>query len=288
MSNIVLYASGLLGQLTIKYLKENQYYPDIITLSKNLLRRKTYGDLSDYKNDFKITYVNSERFDILDLKNNQYKYAVTIDWIKDYFQNCSLPFSVYHSHTSLLPMYRGYGSISYQFLMNVKKSGLTIYEENGIIDGGDILYQEEININYGDTPYNFIDNCSKSICNFLLKLKDNNVFNKIPQDNNKSFYIARTRNKQKVIDFNASAVSVYNFITAYSYPFSNAVFYYNGVKCRANSVIIEKWQGSYGKSGEIISISDYGIEVACGEGSVIIKEYSSEINIKFDVENILN
>ncbi len=288
MSNVILYVSGLMGELTLKYLDEIKYYPDVISLNKNLLRRKTYGDLSNYKNKFNIVETDNQKFQLSELGNKKYKYAVTVDWIKDYFINEEKPFIVYHSHPSLLPLYRGYGAISHQFLMGVKISGVTVYEENSIIDGGDIIFQEKININYGDIPYNFIDKCSKSLSQFIYKLNNITSFNKISQDSNKAFYIARTRNKQKIIDFNASAINVYNFITAYAYPFNGSYFYYEGIKCKAHLVSVEKWQGNYGKAGEIIDVSDYGIEVACGEGSVIIKEYSSIENVNFNTEKIIN
>lgn len=288
MSNIILYVSGLMGELTLKYLDEIECYTDVVSLNKNLLRRKTYGDFSNYKNKFNIIETDNQKFQLSEIKNKKYQYAVTIDWIKDYFVDTEKPFTVYHSQPSLLPLYRGYGAISYQFLMGVKISGITVYEENNIIDGGDIIFQEKVNINYGDTPYNFIDKCSKILSHFIYKLKNGASFNKKPQDNNKAFYIARTRNKQKIIDFNSSAVSVYNFITAYAYPFNGSYFYYDGIKCKAHLSSIEKWQGNYGKAGEIIDVSDYGIEVACGEGSVIIKEYSSVEDFNFIKEKIIN
>ena len=47
---------------------------------------------------------------------------------------------------SLLPKYRGYGAVSEQFIRGVVYSGVTIYEYNGVIDGGDIIYQQEIKV----------------------------------------------------------------------------------------------------------------------------------------------
>ena len=35
---------------------------------------------------------------------------------------------------------------------------------------------------------------------------------------------------------------------------------------------IESWSGIEGRPGEIVTINDYGIVAACGEGSILIKE----------------
>ena len=53
-----------------------------------------------------------------------------------------------------------------------------------------------------------------------------------------------------------------------------ASFYYKGVEYKAASAGIESWSGIEGKPGEIILQNDYGLVVACGSGSILLKEVS--------------
>lgn len=267
-----------MGELTLKILEKHNCYPTVITSSPELMRRRNTGSLASLSHKFRIYESHESKFTALPPELSKIDCAVTIDWTKDYFKDRETPFTVYHTHPSLLPLYRGYGAISRQFMGGVKISGLTAYINNSSIDAGDIVYSKKIRINYGDIPADFIKSCADACAEFILALANGTEFTPIPQSHEKAFYMARTRNSQKVIDFNASAISVYNFIMAYSYPFSGAVFYYKGLKYRAMIAAVEKWEGIYGEPGEIIDSSDYGLEIACGDGTVILKETSPAIN----------
>ena len=49
-------------------------------------------------------------------------------------------------HPSLLPKFRGGSPIQNQIIRNIKKSAVTIFKINEIIDGGDILYQSKLSL----------------------------------------------------------------------------------------------------------------------------------------------
>ena len=272
MKKVLVFASGLMGELTLKYLEQWGRYLTVITSSPDVMRRRNTGNLDFLSSKFSIYESHENKFTSLPNEISDADCIVTVDWTKDYFKDNKPPFPVYHTHPSLLPLYRGYGAISRQFMGGVKVSGLTAYVDSGIIDAGDVVFCKKIKISYGDIPADFINHCAEACAEFIAKLQDGVNFTAVAQDHSKAFYMARTRNSQKVIDFNASAISVYNFIAAYSYPFNGAVFYYKGEKFKAMTALVEKWEGIYGEPGEVIDKSDYGVEVACGDGTVIIKD----------------
>jgi len=49
-------------------------------------------------------------------------------------------------HPSLLPKFRGGSPIQNQIIRNIKKSAVTIFKINEVIDGGDILYQSKLSL----------------------------------------------------------------------------------------------------------------------------------------------
>ena len=182
-------------------------------------------------------------------------------------------------HPSLLPKYRGYGAVSEQFIRGVVYSGVTIYEYNGIIDGGDIIYQQEIKIENYFKVSDLMDRQANITAEFIASLYKGEQYSRIKQQEEYAFYLPKIRKNSKKIDFNADALSVYNFIRAYTFPFSGAVFYFKGEEYKITDAALESWSGIEGRPGEIVAVNDYGIVAACGEGSVLIKEveYNGQI-----------
>lgn len=272
--NILIYTKDFAGEKLLKYIKELKLTPFIATTSKSHLSKKHTGNIFLYKNDFQIFEVSPESYEQSSNIIPNVDIILCVDWKKDYFAGSSINCPVYYMQPSLLPKYRGYGAVSEQFLRGVSISGITIYEYNGIIDGGDIIYQEEIKIEDYYNAGDFIEKTCQKTAEFVKKLYLDTTFEKRKQNNAVSFYLPKIRKSSKVIDFNASASSVYNFIRAYSFPFSMASFYYKGVEYKAVSASIESWSGIEGNTGEIISQNDYGLIIACGSGSILLKEVS--------------
>ena len=172
----------------------------------------------------------------------------------------------------ITPKYRGYGAVSEQFIRGVVYSGVTIYEYNGIIDGGDIIYQQEIKVENYYKVSDLMDRQAALTAEFIASLYKGEKYSRIKQQEEYAFYLPKIRKNSKKIDFNADALSVYNFIRAYTFPFSGAVFYFKGEEYKIVDAALESWSGIEGRPGEIVSVNDYGIVAACGEGSVLIKE----------------
>jgi methionyl-tRNA formyltransferase len=91
-----------------------------------------------------------------------------------------------------------------------------------------------------------------------------------PQDEALATYTGRIRRRDGFIDLNMGALYVHNTIRAYSHPYFGAYFYHNGEKITVWKSVCEKWSGNQGRAGEIIGRSPDGVEIACGEGSVIL------------------
>ncbi|UOD34557.1 formyl transferase [Deferribacteraceae bacterium V6Fe1] len=276
---------------------EKNIFPSVITYKKDFLRTTLSRDFEKFESFFNITYLgsnnysdNKEKLDRLHIE-----VALCVDWTKDFFQGQKTPFKVLFTHPSLLPFYRGYGAITEQFLQGVVVSGLSVIQNSERVDGGDIIYQKEINIDFNDYPLDFISNYIKEIVSFTEMLTENNIdFDAKKQNENLGFYLVRKRNKNAIIDFGRDAFSIYNHIRGYSNPFFGAHFYYKNQKIKVFKSEIRAWQGNYGKPGQILNKEDDYIEVACGTGSIrlysILSETDESLNINnlFLVNDILN
>lgn len=270
--NILILTNGYTGSKVLQRLKQLRLTPFIATSEQTDLRKKASGNILSFSKDFQVYEVNGESYSrAKDILPNA-DVIICIDWKKDYFENDNAACPVYYMQPSLLPKYRGYGAVSEQFIRGVVYSGVTIYEYNGVVDGGDIIYQQEIRVENYFKVSDLMDRQAYLTAEFIASLYKDKQYCKIKQQEEYAFYLPKIRKNSKKIDFNADALSVYNFIRAYTYPFSGAVFYFKGEEYKITDAALESWSGIEGRPGEIAAVNDYGIVAACGEGSVLIKE----------------
>lgn len=277
--NILILTNGYTGSKVLQRLKQLRLAPFVATSEQTDLRKKASGDILAFSKDFQVYEVNGESYSrAKDILPNA-DIIICIDWKKDYFENDKPSCPIYYMQPSLLPKYRGYGAVSEQFIRGVVYSGVTIYEYNGIIDGGDIIYQQEIKIENYFKVSDLMDRQAQVTAEFIASLYKGEQYSRIKQKEEYAFYLPKIRKNSKKIDFNADALSVYNFIRAYTFPFSGAVFYFKGEEYKITDASLESWSGIEGRPGEIVAVNDYGIVAACGEGSVLIKEvgYNGQI-----------
>lgn len=270
--NILILTNGYTGSKVLQRLKQLKLSPFVATSEQTDLRKKASGNILSFSKDFQVYEVNGESYgrakDILPNTDM----IICIDWKKDYFENDKASCPVYYMQPSLLPKYRGYGAVSEQFIRGVVYSGITIYEYNGVIDGGDIIYQQEIRVENYFKVSDLMERQAHLTADFIASLYKGEQYSRRKQQEEYAFYLPKIRKNSKKIDFNADALSVYNFIRAYTFPFSGAVFYFKGEEYKITDAALESWSGIEGRPGEIAAVNDYGIVAACGEGSVLIKE----------------
>jgi methionyl-tRNA formyltransferase len=274
--NITLFTANLLGLKVLEKLDNYSFYPQVITFHKNFQRTSLSRNFSEFYKKFPMKFISANKYSQIknELGNIETPYTLCIDWKKDFFSNEKLSSQVFFSHPSLLPMYRGYGAITEQFLKGVVISGITFYEPSDKIDSGKIVFQEKIIIDYNDYPLDFFDKLADKAAEFILKLNDLGIkaFEFKSQNENDAFYLVRQRTRNSIIDFNRDAYSLYNHIRAYSKPFFGAFFNYKGEKIIVWKAYTEKWQGNYGNPGKVLRKNDNGIEISVGQGTIIFTE----------------
>lgn len=129
----------------------------------------------------------------------------------------------FNLHASLLPDYRGAAPINYAIINGEKKTGATTFFINEIIDEGNILLQEEIEIsadeNAGMLHDRLMEMGAKLVVKTLDGLADNSIQEK-PQPN-----VENPKNAFKIfkedtrINWNMNSESIHNFVRGMSpYP----------------------------------------------------------------------
>lgn len=175
-------------------------------------------------------------------------------------------------HASLLPRHRGAAPINRAIMEGDTKGGVTVMHMAEGLDTGDMILVREMDIPHTMTAGEYHDALSalgaEAICQFLSEEEHTRT----PQDDSLATYAEKIEKSEAEIDFTVDSVNVYNKIRGLS-PYPSAFAVINGRRFKLISATLGNGKG---EAGSIISANDKGIEIACGEGSVIITTIQPE------------
>lgn len=180
-------------------------------------------------------------------------------------------------HPSLLPLHRGPSSINWPIIGGATKTGLTIFYPDDGLDEGDILLQKEVEIGPDDTLgtvyFNKIFPLGVDAVLEAVDLIRDGKAPRIQQDHSQASYESWCKKADAEIDWTKPADQVYNLIRGTN-PQPGAWTTFNGKTLQTFDSV--KTAGGAGAPGEIIDVTETGIEVATGKGAILIKRVRPE------------
>lgn len=173
-------------------------------------------------------------------------------------------FGCVNVHASLLPELRGASPIQRAIAQGDKKSGVTIMKMAAGLDTGDIITQEETDISglTGGQLHDILADMGAGLLVKTLSLIEEGRAVYRPQDENKATYAGLISKKDGKIDFTRPPEEVERMIRAYD-PWP-------GSFCFMGDETIKIWKAhvidrpARRPSGEILAVSEKGIEISCG------------------------
>jgi len=191
-------------------------------------------------------------------------------------------------HASLLPKYRGAAPIQWSIINGETKTGITTMFMNKGLDTGDMILKKEIEIEKTDTGESLHDKLAILGAETLIetiKLFKNNTVVREKQDDSLSCYAPMITKDTAKIDFNKSAIEIFNLVRGMnSYPYAQTKYENKLMKVISCEVLTDDYSG---ENGEIKSVSADGIVVKCGEGAIIITEIQMEGKKKMPVREYI-
>ncbi len=189
-------------------------------------------------------------------------------------------------HGSLLPRYRGAAPIQRAVVDGEKVSGVTsMYMEKGL-DTGDMLIKAKLPIGETTTAGEYHDALAVLGGKVLLETLDALAEGSITpekQDDNLSTYAHQLTKAEGEINWNNTNEEIYNKVRGLN-PWPKA-FSFLGKKRFVVDFVYKSEES--GKAGEVLEANDNGIVVACGKGSVIIKDIKIEGKKMMSVSDFL-
>lgn len=126
-------------------------------------------------------------------------------------------------HASLLPKYAGWAPLVWAMIHGEEEAGVTFFQMDESVDGGDIIMQKSFPIEYEDTikeVYAKATDASKQILLETLPVFDQLEFQK--QDKSLIEIHDKRSPEDGLIDMNMTAKQMYDFVRAQSDPYPGA------------------------------------------------------------------
>jgi methionyl-tRNA formyltransferase len=187
-------------------------------------------------------------------------------------------FGCLNVHTSLLPKYRGAAPIQWAIANGETETGVTIMKMDAGMDTGPILAQKRTAILPEDDSAILHNRLAQLGAELLLETVPDYVSGKIPPkpQSADASYAPKIKKDDGQIDWNRSAQSILDRLRAFM-PWPGA---FTSLKTESKSSLLKFWRAEVveknGGAGEILSVDESGMVIACGKNALRILELQPE------------
>ena len=181
------------------------------------------------------------------------------------------PLGTIQYHPSLLPLHRGPSSINWARIQGDEKTGLTIFWPDEALDEGPILLQKEVEIAEDDTVgslyFNKLFPMGVDALAEAVDLVRAGKAPRIEQDHARATYEGWCGEEDAEVDWSRPAEEVHRLICGTD-PQPGAWTTVGGNRL---NLFGSRRNTATGSPGEILELSEAGMTVAAGDGSVVVQ-----------------
>lgn len=236
MKKIIYCAFGKLGFDCLKNLLENKNYNIIYILTHKENLEFSVDTLAE-REKIPYSYVDlrKDERELMGILENNVDYLISINYRyiipKKIFEKVKFALNI---HGSLLPKYRGRTPHVWNIINGEKVTGITCHKIEKIVDTGDIIYQEKLEIKDNYTGNDLLEKMQERYPEILLKsLKkiEKGTLELKKQNEDEATYFGKRVPEMGYISFYSNYLSIYNFIRAQAFPYPGAYYFLeNGKK----------------------------------------------------------
>ncbi len=177
-------------------------------------------------------------------------------------------------HGSWLPKYRGRVPVNWVVINGETETGATLHYMVAKPDAGDIVDQEKVAIAFTDTAHDVFGKVNEAAVTVLRRawprLVDGSA-DRIPMDLAAGSYFGGRKPEDGRIDWNKSAVEIYNLIRGVTHPYPGAFTELNGMKL----LIWSAWPvAGSGQPGQVVSLKP--LCIGTGDGLLELRRVQFE------------
>ncbi len=192
------------------------------------------------------------------------------------------PLGSLNLHGSFLPKYRGRSPVNWVLVNGETETGVTLHYMVERADAGDIVAQKKVPIDLEDTALTLYDKMTQAALELFrdsYPLLKAGRAPRIPQNSMEASKFGGRKPEDGRIDWQASALTIYNLIRAVTHPYPGAFTQLNGKKVYLwQAQLISSHHGAEDKTpGTVEAIEKgKGIVVSTGSGSLLVTRIQHE------------
>lgn len=271
--------------------KQNFPLKAIITLNdEEAKKRSGVFDISAIAKQYdiplyKITNINhAESIDLLNTLRPDVLFVIGWSQIlsKPALESSQL---VVGAHASLLPHNRGSAPINWAIIHGEECTGNSLMVLSEGVDSGDIIAQRSFDITLYDSCNTLYDKVAETNADMILELLnklDSGTFKPIPQGHTDEPILPRRRPRDGIVNWDATAMEVYNFIRAITAPYPGAYSQVNGKMIHIWNVSFDTTSRTTGRPGSVAGFTysyipeNCAVNINCRQGTISIHQISDE------------
>ena len=190
-------------------------------------------------------------------------------------------------HGSLLPKYRGAAPIQRCVINGDSVTGVTTMYMDRTLDTGDMIFAEKTAIGKTETAGELFDRLAVLGGELIVRTIgaiENGTAPRIKQDDSEATYAAMLDKSTGRIDWTRSPIEIINLIRGTN-PWPLAHSEYKG---EIMKIFAAEAGSGAGEPGEILGVRGKKLEIACGDGSVLVGEIQMKGGKRMTVASYLN
>lgn len=185
------------------------------------------------------------------------------------------PLGAFNLHPSLLPVYRGRAPVNWVLVNGERETGVTLHHMVARADAGDIVGNRAVAIDDNDNALTLYRKLVPLGVELIEELHPKIVAGTAPRqemDIAKGSYFGRRKPEDGRIDWRWPARRIFNLVRAVTHPYPGAFCFAGGRKLMVWEAKIGAESGTPATPGSVVrEATDGALEIAAGEGSVIVK-----------------
>lgn len=196
------------------------------------------------------------------------------------------PYGCVNVHASLLPRYRGAAPLNWCIVNGETETGVTTMLMDVGLDTGPMLLKRATPIHPDEDIASLHDRMARLGAELLAETVDGLKAGTVvpePQDDRQSCYAPLLKKEDGLIDWSRTARSVHNLVRGFAL-WPGAVTTCDGEVLKVFRTSVASGQGL---PGSVLAAGKEGIEVACGEGSLLIHELQAAGSRRMDAASFL-
>ena len=199
------------------------------------------------------------------------------------------PLGCINIHGSLLPKYRGAAPIQWAILNGESETGVTSVYMTAELDAGDIVLNKKVSIGDDETAGELSEKLRISgaelLSETLIAISGGNA-PRIPQNHSEASFAPLLNKGMSALDWADTALNIKRKVRGLN-PWPVATAELGGSVYKIFSVEISDGNHSGKNPGDVISAGRRGLEIACADASVIIKELQAPGGRRMSAEEYL-